>query len=155
MTLNNYSVQGTCVTCIPIDSQFTLTSERYWHRKSTCKISTPYITSHLEVIVNVYFLKKNIISPKINEAGLPFFCISTVQEIHLLTFKQKNMIENNFSPEQTYKLIICLKIHNTIYLHVLVCQTKEQRDKVIATCKSLFYLHTCFCWLTAGIINMH
>lgn len=84
-------MQGTCVTCIPIDSQYTLTSERYCHRKSTCEISTPYITSHLKVIVNVNLLKKNIISPKINEAGLPFFCISsTVQEIHLLTSKQKH-----------------------------------------------------------------
>lgn len=37
---------------------FTLTSEKYCHKKSTCEISTPYITSYVKVMVNVIFEKR-------------------------------------------------------------------------------------------------
>lgn len=85
-----------------------------------------------------------ILIAKINEAE-PLFLLHQHSPGNTFTYFQiKNMIENNILPKQTYKLIICFKIHNTTYLHVpvLVCQTKEQRDKVIAI-KSLSYQNKC------------
>lgn len=96
--------------------------------------------------VGAYSCKKNenakILNAKINEAE-PTFLLHYHSPGNTFTyFQTKDMIENNILPKQTYKLVICFKIHNTTYFHVLVCQTKEQRDKVIAI-KSLSYQNMC------------
>lgn len=85
---------------------------------------------------------KNYENAKINEAEPPFLLHQHSPGNTFTYFQTKDLIENNILPKQTYKPIICFKIHNTTYLHVLVCQTKEQRDKVIAI-KSLSYQIQC------------
>lgn len=115
---------------------------------SSCSISaeavTIFCTSSFLQLVHTPAKKWNakILNAKINEAE-PTFLLHYHSPGNTFTyFQTKDMIENNILPKQTYKLVICFKIHNTTYFHVLVCQTKEQRDKVIAI-KSLSYQNMC------------
>lgn len=116
---------------------------------SSCFISAEAVTifctsSFLQLVHTPAKTIKNakILNAKINEAEPPFLLHQHSPGNTFTYFQTKDMIENNILPKQTYKLIICFKIHNTTYLHVLVCQTKEQRDKVIAI-KSLSYQIQC------------